>query len=112
MDNQLSTNSTATIHASVDITNCPITEPSPFNSCWYCHKMNEPGLRYKVALYFESGWILCVNGPYPCGSYTDLKILHKDLKDYLLDNKRVVVYDGYKYDETLYASKRSNTQVT
>ena len=34
---------------SVDGTDCPVYEPSPFDRKMYLHKLNRPGVKYEVA---------------------------------------------------------------
>jgi hypothetical protein len=58
----------------VDGTDCRINEPTPFEKKWYSHKFKGPGLRYEVGVCIQTGYICWVNGPFPCGTWTDLKI--------------------------------------
>lgn len=70
----------------VDGTDFPIWEVRTVNrtidSKWYSHKFGGPGLRYEIALAIYSDHVVWVNGPFPCGSHSDLKIY----KDYGLAN--------------------------
>lgn len=51
-----------------------IDEPKPFSRIWYSHKFHGPGLRYEIGLCIRTGQIVWVNGGYPCGEYSDLKL--------------------------------------
>ena len=79
----------------VDGTDCRIQEPSPFNSMWYSHKFRGPGLRYEIGVSISKGHIVWVNGPYPCGSYPDVKIFRDGLKKELLPGEVVLADRGY-----------------
>jgi hypothetical protein len=58
----------------LDGTDCKIQEPFPFDPRWYSHKFKGPGQRYEVGLCIQTDWIVWVNGPFPCGSHSDIKI--------------------------------------
>lgn len=60
--------------ATIDGTDFKIYEPTPFDRKWYSHKTNGPGLRYEIGIGIQTGWIVWVNGPYPCGAWPDLRI--------------------------------------
>lgn len=59
---------------SLDGTDCPIQEQSPFNKKWYSHKLNWAGIRYEVVLCIRTGRIVWVAGGVPCGEWPDLKL--------------------------------------
>jgi DDE superfamily endonuclease len=80
----------------VDGTDCPIQEPSPFSPKWYSHKFKGPGLRYEVAVCIQTGWIVWVNGPYPCGSWPDLKIARHWLVHKLARGEKFLADGGYR----------------
>lgn len=61
--------------ASVDRTDCPIFEPTPFDPKWVSHKFKGPGVRYEVGIAIGTGEIVWAFGPFPCGAYNDLNIL-------------------------------------
>ena len=42
-------------YISVDGTDCRIYEPEPFDTKWYSHKFNGPGLRYEIGVCIVSG---------------------------------------------------------
>jgi hypothetical protein len=58
----------------LDGTDFRIHEPQPFDRKWYSHKFKGPGVRYEVGVCIQTGHMCWVNGPYPCGEWTDLKI--------------------------------------
>jgi hypothetical protein len=63
----------------VDGTDFKIKEPQPFDPKWRSEKFNGPGLKYEVAVCIQTGWIVHVNGPYPCGEWHDLTVARDDL---------------------------------
>jgi hypothetical protein len=81
----------------VDGTDFRIQEPSPFNPKWYGHKFNGPGLRYEVAISIQTGDIVWVHGPFPCGEWPDLRIAREALV-YALDAGEMYVADGRYHD--------------
>lgn len=81
--------------SSVDGTDCPIQEPSPFNSCWYSHKFKGPGVRYEVGLSISTARLIWVHGPFPCGSFPDLKIFRLGMKRVLRPGEKVLADNGY-----------------
>lgn len=89
------------IRVSVDGLDFQIYEPSPFNSCWYSFKHNGPGLRYEISLSIRTGKITSVDGPFPCGSFLDLKIFRGGIKNYLEESEMVIADKGYP-DEKVY----------
>lgn len=62
---------------------------------WYSHKFKGPGLRYELAVPISSGCIVWANGPYPCGSYPDIKIFNDQLVHLLEPNELVLCDKGY-----------------
>lgn len=84
---------------SVDGTDCPLAEPYPFCKDWYSHKINGPGVRYEVGVSIYDGEIVWANGPFPAGTYPDLKIFRANLKENLNENECVIsdeTYTDYK----------------
>lgn len=81
----------------VDGTDFGINEPSPFDPRWFSHKFNGPGLRYEIAIAIQSGDIVWLHGPFPCGDWPDLRIARESLI-YALDPGEVYVADGGYYD--------------
>lgn len=81
---------------SVDGTDYRIYEPTPFSPKWYSHKFKGPGLRYEVAVCIATGHIVWAYGPFPCGSYPDLRSFRLRMKRALEPGEKVVADDGYK----------------
>ena len=79
----------------VDGTDCPIPEPSPFSRKWYSHKFHGPGVRYEVGVCIQTGWIVWVNGPFPCGEWPDLKICNQWLVYELGPGEKYLADRGY-----------------
>ena len=79
----------------VDGTDCRIEEPQPFDRQWYSHKFRGPGVRYKIGLYIQTGCIVWVNGPFPCGSWPDLKIARADIFHKLAPGEKILADGGY-----------------
>jgi len=77
----------------VDGTDFKINEPTPFSRKWYSHKYKHAGLRYEIGICIQTGWIVWVNGPYPCGHWPDLAISRDGLNQALLPWE-VFVADG------------------
>lgn len=84
----------------LDGTDCPIQEPGSttgnFSPRWYCHKTHGPGIRYEVGVSLQCGDVVWVNGPFPCGSYPDLKIARLMVVHKLLPNEKIVADSGYR----------------
>lgn len=87
--------------ASVDGTDCRINEPFPFDSKWYSHKFHGPGLRYEIGLANHSGNIVWVNGPFPCGSYPDIKIFKEKMVHHLQHKELIVGDNGYIHSKCI-----------
>jgi DDE superfamily endonuclease len=84
---------------SVDGTDFKIQEPQLFNPAWYSHKFNGPGVRYEVGLAIRTGHIVWINGPFPCGDYSDVTIFRLGLAHYLDVGERVEADKGYRADD-------------
>jgi hypothetical protein len=68
---------------------------------YWSHKFNASGLRYEVGIAIQTGHILWVNGPFPCGEYPDIKIFCLGLKKKLeYCKEKVEADDGYRGGET------------
>ena len=50
---------------------------------YYCHKHNGPGLRYEIGASIYSGNFVWANGPFSCGSHSDVVIFRSGLKKLL-----------------------------
>lgn len=59
---------------SVDGADFAMLEPIPFDPKWHLHKLNGLGLRCEIGMHMQTGWIVWVNGPFPCGEWSDLAI--------------------------------------
>lgn len=79
----------------VDGTDFPIYEPNPFWKGWWSHKFNGPGLRYEIAICIVTGHIVWVNGPFPCGAYSDIGIFRLNLRQMLDEGEMVIADRGY-----------------
>lgn len=76
----------------------------PFSPRWYSHKFHGPGLRYEVGICIRTGKIAWAHGPFPCGSYSDVRIFRLGMKRNLDEGELVVADGGYK-DERCMACK-------
>ena len=80
---------------SVDGTDCPVQEPTPFSPTWYSHKFKSAGVRYEFGVSVKKGELVWVNGPFPAGSFPDLKIFRLGMKRFLLPGEHVIADGGY-----------------
>lgn len=85
-----------TAKVTVDGTDFRICEPQPFSSQWFSSKFNGPGVRYELAVCIQTGDIVWMHGPFPCGSWPDIKIFRSKLKNKLLPNEMVEADLGYR----------------
>jgi DDE superfamily endonuclease len=117
-ENRLIDDNGSICKVTVDGTDCRIFEPKPFSPKWFSHKFNGPALRYEVAVNIQNGWIVHVNGPFPAGRYSDLKIARERLTT-LLENSVCEgemaladggYQDGYLYFETPTGDNESEDQ--
>ena len=46
---------------------------NPIWTSWFSHKFKGPGVQYEVGLGIQSGDIIRLNGPFPCGKWSDIK---------------------------------------
>jgi hypothetical protein len=81
---------------SVDGTDFAIFEPIPFDPKWYSHKINGAGLRYEIAICIQTGEPVWINGPFPCGSWPDLRIARNALVDALDAGEYYLADGGYR----------------
>lgn len=79
----------------VDGTDFRIYEPTDFNTKWFSHKFNGPGIRYEVAISIKGGQIVHIQGPYPAGKWPDIKIFRECLKYKLLEGEKAEADNGY-----------------
>ncbi len=80
----------------LDGTDVPIQEPRPFSPKWYSHKFKGAGLRYEVALCIQTGWIVWVHGPFPCGRFSDLRIARESIIHKLRPGEKILADGGYR----------------
>ena len=74
----------------VDSTNCPIWEPRhPFSKTWHSHKLEGAGSRCKVGICIQTGDLVWINGPFRCGTLSDLKMFRQGLKGRLRPGEMV-----------------------
>ena len=57
-------------------------------------QIQRAGLRYELAVYIATGWIVGYNGPFECGSWPDLRISRSRLKRMLRRHEKVVAPDN------------------
>jgi hypothetical protein len=81
---------------SCDGTDFRIHEQKPFWKGWYSYKYNGPGLRYEVAICIQTGAIVWINGPFPCGKWPDIRIFRNDLKKELDNGEKAEADNGYQ----------------
>lgn len=58
-------------------------------------QVQAPGLRYKIGMSIASGRIVWANGPFPCGTYSGLKIFQSGMNNAHEANERVIADGGY-----------------
>jgi hypothetical protein len=63
---------------------------------WYSHKFKGPGLRYEVGVCIQTGDLVWINGPFPCGAWPDIKIFRQDLIGCLTGGEKVEADKGYR----------------
>ena len=80
-----------------------IQEPrkNGFNPKWYSHKYHKSGVRYEVATCINTGHIVWIHGPFPCGSSDDITIYRLGLKRLLMRGEKVWADGGYRGDPTI-----------
>lgn len=102
-DNRLDGNTRLGVYITIDGTDFPIKEPSPFSPTWYGHKFKNPGVPYEVGVCITTGWIVWMNGPYRAGTWSDLRIAKRPdgLRSVLLPGERYIADGTYKCPEAL-----------
>jgi hypothetical protein len=83
-------------YITVDGTDFKVNEPFPFNPAYYSHKLKHAGLRYEIAICIQTGWIVWINGPFPCGAWPDIRIARSSLHDELDDGEMYIADSGYE----------------
>jgi hypothetical protein len=84
---------------SVDGTDCPFQSK---RKEFYSFKFRKSGLRYQVAVSIKNGDIVYIDGPFPAGSYNDIKCFCWGLMGWLDENERVEADDGYIGEAPMY----------
>lgn len=77
----------------VDGTDCPINEPTPFNRNWMSHKFKGPAIKYEIGVSLE-GDISWVSTPYR-GSVHDSTIFRRALRLAIPEGYCVIVDSAY-----------------
>jgi hypothetical protein len=80
----------------VDGTDFGIEEPTPFSAMWFSHKLNRAGLRYEIGITIQTGDLVWINGPYPCGDWPDLRIARNGICDELDPGEKYLGDGGYR----------------
>ena len=83
------------VKVTVDGTDFPILEPTPFDSKWLSHKINGAGLRYEVCVNIQTGDIVWICGPFPPGAWPDIVTLRYRILYHLLPNEMLSADGGY-----------------
>ena len=94
-DNRFLLDNASSSKITVDGTDCPIFEPSPFDGKWFSHKFKGPGVRYEVGVGIQVPWIVWINGPYPAGRWPDLSIARDVLHHVLGPGETYIADRGY-----------------
>ena len=82
----------------VDCTDCPILEPSPFSDRWFSYKFHGAALRYEVSISTASGEICSIVGPLPPGAFNDAAIFNLFLQGFLEARGEIAICDrGYRF---------------
>ena len=64
------------------------------NPKWYSHKFKGPGIRCEIAVNIQTGEIVWVYGPFPCGRFPD-KVIFKHKLQHMLEEDEEVETDGH-----------------
>jgi hypothetical protein len=73
----------------VDGTNFGIEEPTPFSAMWFSHKRIHAGLIYEIRITIQTGDLVWINGPYPCGDWPDVRIARNGICDELDPGQKI-----------------------
>ena len=83
-----------TVFVTLDGTDFPLNEVTPFESAYFSHKFHDTGVRYDVALN-ATGDVVYWGGGYPAGKYPDLVIVRMGIVPLLLPGEKVIANKGY-----------------
>ena len=86
---------TKNVFVSLDSTDFRINEPYPFNTKWFSHKFKAVELRCEIGLCIRSSHIVWVSGGFLPGDFSDVKIVHNGILNWIEPKERIVVDDGY-----------------
>lgn len=76
-------------------------EPYTLSKEWFSHKTNGPGFHYKILLSIHPGTVVWVYEPFPCGSFSDLRIFDSKMKQLLDEGKKVIADRGYRCENSV-----------
>ena len=91
---------TSNAFISVDGTDCPVFEPSPFSTKMFSKKLNGPGVKYEVGVCIKTGMIVWVNGPHIASKH-DNTIIKEELLQLLFPDEAIECDRGYGGDDRL-----------
>ena len=84
----------------MDGTDFRIKGTNPIDKDYYSHKFNGPALRYEIGIAIKTGHIVHINGPFPAGSWSDLRIARNMLHNILPAGEYYIADGGYKDDDS------------
>lgn len=87
------------MYVSLDATDCPIHEQSPFDRKWYSHKINGPGLRYEIGLNIRQKEMVWTYGGRPCGECPDLVLAREVYTSMVDEGEKTIADRGYRDDQ-------------
>ena len=96
----------------VDGTDCPINEPTPFNKNWMSHKFKGAAIKYEVGIDMQ-GNFAWISPPYR-GSVHDSTIFKRSLRGFVPNGHCVIVDSayGYKDEKVAPVSEYDDDEVT
>ena len=83
------------IFFSLDGTDFPINEPSPFSKIWFSHKFNGPAIRYEIGISLRTSDIVWAFGGVKPGDFPDLELARSCVVDMIDDGELIVADNGY-----------------
>lgn len=78
----------------IDGTDMPVE--MRYDEEYFSHKFKGRGLRYEVGVCIQTGDIVWINGPFPCGKRSDLGIARQGVIGALKEGERVEADAGYE----------------